>query len=169
MGAAPVYGAVGELFEDGRVDELPISMRTAELRLFAPEVARELRELKPGATILADPRSRDGYMSMAVAPVYVVSSVPRHTAFTPENRVQQRFRTAVSFFDGAFDAPGKLTAEDRLQLLLDEQVDAVVMNPRANRFVVDLLRDTPGVTVAARGANQMIFLIDRRAVAKAQR
>ena len=167
LGAAPGYGALNDVREPGRLDNLPIDQRTAELRLFGRQVAERLRAMPVGSIVLADPRSRNPYYVMAVAPVYVVASVPRHTAFTPENRVAERFHTAVSFFDGSFDEPGKLTREERIRLLLDEHVDAVVMHPRGNSDVRRMLDSLPGVRRTARGENQVLYRIDRRKLSAA--
>ncbi len=155
VAATPVYGRIGDVAQEGRLENVPLDMRTAEMRLFAPNVARELRKLPPGSTVLSDPRSRNPYIAMAIAPVYVVSSVPRHTALTPENRVTERFRTAMSFFDRY------MTYAERRQLLLDEQVDAVVLHPLAARWAQDHLERMPGVRMGLSGKNQRIWLVDR--------
>src|SRR5690606_5792859 len=103
VGAAPVYDRIGLVADEGRLETLPAAMRTAEMRLFAPNVARVLRDLPPESVVLADPRTRNGFIAMSIAPVYVVSSVPRHTAATPANRVDERFQTALDFFDKDLD------------------------------------------------------------------
>ncbi|MCW2928815.1 MAG: hypothetical protein JWM86_2783, partial [Thermoleophilia bacterium] len=161
IGAVPVYGSVGELFQEGRLDRLPRDMRTAELRLFAPQVAEGLRELPTGSVVLADPRSRNGYMAMALAPLYAVSSVPRHTAFTPENRVPERFARAVSFIDGDFTKGDGLTADERIDLLIDEEVDAIILHPKGAKYLHRLLQSTPGIRVAGKGTNQWLYVVDR--------
>ncbi len=162
IAATPVYGRIGDVAQPGRLDNLPIDMRTAELRVFAPNVARELRKLPPGSTVLADPRAqpRDAYMVMAIAPVYVVSSVPRHTALTPENRVEERFEIASSFFREG------MTLDERRQLLLDEQVDAIVVNPFGAAEAQRQLESMPGVRIGITGKLQRIWLIDRDELAK---
>jgi hypothetical protein len=161
VGAIPVYGNVGKLVDSGRLEQLPSTMRTAEMRLFAPNVARELRKLPAGSKVLADPRTRYPYIAMAVAPVYVVSSVPRHTALTPENRVQERFERAVSFFDGGLGTDGGLTLDQRIQLLRDEHVDAVLVHPFAAAPIRRRLEHMSGVRLVARGNQQELFLVDR--------
>jgi hypothetical protein len=133
-------------------------MRTAELRIFAPNVARELRKLDTGSVVLADPRSntRDAYLAMALAPVYVVSSVPRHTALTPENRVDERFETASSFFDGDFTTG--LTLRERLRLLEREHVDAVIVHPFGAAAIRTYLEHSRRWRLAARGTNQELLV-----------
>lgn len=155
--AAPVYGNLRDITPEGRLKNVPLDMRTAELRLFAPNVARELRRLPAGSRVLSDPRSdtRDSYLAMAVAPVYVISSVPRHTALTPENRVEERFQIAKSFF------AEELTAAERRQLLLDQQVDAIVVHPFGASAAQQQLQNMPGVSVAVVGKNQKLWLVDR--------
>jgi hypothetical protein len=158
VGAFPVYANVGDVTEDQRLEKLPIDMRTAELRVFAPNVTRELRRLPAGSVVLADPRSRNPYMAMAVAPVYVVSSVPRHTALTPENRVEERFELADSVFRD------QLSRAQLRQLLLDEHVDAVIVHPFGAAGMQDKLRSLPGVRMGITGKLQRIWLIDRVAL-----
>jgi hypothetical protein len=163
VGAMPVYGNIGTVIDGQRLTKLPASMRTGELRLFAPNVAAQLRRLPVGSVVLGDPRTntRDPYLAMALAPVYVVSSIPRHTALTPKNRVEQRFDRAVSFFDGELGAKGKLTLAQRIQLLRDEHVDAILMHPRGSAPIRTQLEHMPGVRLVARGKNQELFLVDR--------
>ncbi|MCW2922764.1 MAG: hypothetical protein JWM98_168, partial [Thermoleophilia bacterium] len=176
VGASPVYARLGDIDEPGRVAGVGASMRTAEMRLFTPAVAKALRGLPVGSTVLADPRAntRDAYIAMAIAPVYVVSSVPRHTALTPKNRVEERFRTAVSFFDGRSGPDGVFTEglsrRERLQLLLDQHVDAIIVSPRGQAYVRRMLHSAPGIrSVALPGPkdNQRIYLVDRPALRKA--
>lgn len=153
VGWIPLLDGIERTTDPQRLSGLPADQRAAELRFFSPKVADELRALPPGSIVLADPRSRNAYYAMAVAPVYVVASVARHTANTPENRVEQRFRTATTFFDRGDRA-------QRLRVLLDERVDAVIVHPRGN--VVELLEETPGVRMVARDVNQRMYRVDRR-------
>ena len=155
VAAAPVYGRIGDIAPEGRLDNVPIEMRTAEMRLFAPNVARELRELPVGSVVLGDPRSRNAYMAMAIAPVYVVSSVPRHTALTPENRVEERFDDALSFLDDG------ATYAQRRQFLLDHEVDAIVLHPLASAEARDQLARMPGVRPSVSTLQQKLWLVDR--------
>lgn len=164
VGATPVYGRIGNVVSPTRLERLPADMRTAEMRLFAPRVADVLRDLPTGATVLADPRTRNPYIVLAIAPVYVVSSVPRHTALTPENRVSERFERAVSFFEGDLDTG--LSLRERIDLLLEEEVDAIVVHPFASRPVIDALEGQPGVREAAGGRNQKVLLVDRDELAR---
>jgi hypothetical protein len=159
--ASPTYGRLGDIAQPGRLDNLPIDMRTVELRVFAPNVARELRKLPTGSIVLADPRSdvREAYLAMALAPVYVVSSVPRHTALTPENRVEERFARAKSFFE-----PG-MSLEERRELLLDERVDAIVVHPFGAGEAQEQLERMPGLRIGITGTNQRIWLVDRTRLA----
>lgn len=155
VAAVPVYDRLANVAKAERLTQVPIDMRGAELRLFSSRVADQLRELPAGSVVLADPRTRNPYVAMAIAPVYVVSSVPRHTALTPENRVDERFATAVEFFDaGTSDAR-------RLAILRDEQVDAVLVHPAASSEAQDLLAALPGVDVVAEGKNQRLYVVDR--------
>jgi len=160
VAAAPVYGRIGDVSEPGRLENVPIDMRTAEMRLFEPNVARELRKLPTGATVLADPRSRNPYIAMALAPVYVVSSVPRHTALTPENRVEERFDAAVAFLSDG------MSAQERRQFLLDEQVDALVLHPRSSPEAREQLEAMPGVRFGVSGTQQQLILVDREQLAR---
>lgn len=159
VGAIPVYGAVGDVVDERRLEEVPPEMRGAELRLFDATVAKELRKLTPGSVVLADPRTRNPYVAMAIAPVYVVSSVPRHTALTPANRVDSRFATAVSFFDG--DLRAGLALRERIQILRTEEVDAILVHPQASTPIRKELGDMSGVDLVATGKNQQLFLLDR--------
>lgn len=154
--SAPAWERLGSVARPERLEQVPVDMRGAELRLFSDNVARELRELPVGATVLADPRSRNPYTAMAIAPVYVVASVPRHTALTPRNRVPERFERAVSFF-----VDGELGDAERRRLLLEERVDAVLVHPAAARDARTWLEEQPGVRVAATGRNQRLYLVDR--------
>jgi len=166
VGAGPLYAGIGDAANSARIDKLPLNQRAGEMRFFSTGVARELRELPVGSVVLGDPRNRDIYTAMAIAPVYVVSSVPRHTADTPKNRVRERFDIATAFFSEK-DAKGHvLTDRERLQLLLDNNVDAVIIHPKGYRPAIDLLLATPGITKVARGINQNMFLVDRKLVAK---
>ncbi len=87
-----------------------------------------------------------------------------------------RFATAASFFATEPDEEvgiEELDDSGRLQLLLDEEVDAVVISPRGNGDVLRLLACTPGVeAVKLRDRlteNQRIFLVDRDELAEATR
>ncbi|MCB0879251.1 MAG: hypothetical protein KDC46_09765 [Thermoleophilia bacterium] len=163
VGSIPVLGELGSVARSERLDQVPIEMRGAELRLFSDNVAAALRRLPVGSTVLADPRSRNPYTAMAIAPVYVVSSVPRHTALTPKNRVTERFDLAVSFFTDDMDV------EERTRFLVDNHVDAVLVHPSAAGTMQDQLADLPGVRVVAQGKNQRLYVIDRDALSAATR
>ncbi|MCW2961683.1 MAG: hypothetical protein JWM90_2070 [Thermoleophilia bacterium] len=163
FGAVPATGRVTDMFDSKRLVKLPTTQRTGELRVFSVQAAEQLRKLPVGSTILADPRSRDPYAAMALAPVYVVSSVPRHTASTPENRVEERFRTAVSFFDkegGSSPAASKR----RIKVLIDNDVDAVVVHPRS---VARALLDDIGARLVARGQNQFMYVLQPETLERA--
>jgi hypothetical protein len=155
VASTPTWDHLSTVTAGDRLNRVPVDMRGAELRLFSDKVAAELRELPVGAMVLADPRSRNPYTAMAIAPVYVVSSVPRHTALTPENRVDERFKTAVSFFEDG------MTADDRRKLLLSNKVDAVLVHPAASAEMREQLEAMPGVTMVATGKNQRLYLVDR--------
>jgi hypothetical protein len=159
VGAIPVYHRIGDVFDEQRLENVPIDLRDAEMRLFAPNVARELRKLPPGSVVLADPRTRNAYVAMAIAPVYVVSSVPRHTALTPKNHVTERFQRALSFFEGDFQ--DGLTLDQRINLLRDERVDAIVMHPLASTAIRKELDHMPGVRLVVSGKNQRLYVVDR--------
>jgi hypothetical protein len=154
VGAAPVYDQLSTVTAGDRLSGVPIEMRGAELRLFSARVADQLRELPVGATLLADPRGRNPYTAMAIAPVYVVSSVPRHTALTPANRVDERFELAVSFFQDG------MTAKQRTKYLHKRKIDAVLVHPSASAEMQEQLADMPGVRVVATGKNQRLYVID---------
>jgi hypothetical protein len=155
IASTPTWDKLSTVTAGDRLERVPVSMRGAELRLFSDKVAAELRELPTGSMVLADPRSRNPYTAMAIAPVYVVSSVPRHTALTPENRVDERFETAVSFFEDG------MTLDERRELLLDNEVDAVLVHPAASAEMREQLEAMPSVTMVATGKNQRLYLIDR--------
>lgn len=155
VGAAPVYDQLQTVRDTSRLAGVPLNMRGAELRLFSARVADQLRELPVGATVLADPRGRNPYTAMAIAPVYVVSSVPRHTARTPKNRVDERFDLAVSFFDDGMSAP------ERTTFLRTNKIDAVLVHPATSREMRDQLEHMSGVRMVATGKNQRLYLIDR--------
>ncbi len=154
VGSTPAWDGVSRTIDSSRLDQVPVDMRGAELRLFSSRVATKLRDLPTGSVVLADPRSRNPYTAMAIAPVYVVSSVPRHTALTPENRVTERFDLAVEFFDDA-TSPAR-----RLQILDEANVDAVLVHPAAAGAARRQLEALAGVTVAATGKNQRLYVID---------
>lgn len=157
----PGWDRLSTVARDERLEEVPVDMRGAELRLFSDNVAAALRDLPVGATVLADPRSRNPYTAMAIAPVYVVSSVPRHTALTPENRVPERFERAASFFvDGTLDDAA------RRRLLLAERVDAVLVHPSAATDARAWLEGQPAVRVAATGRNQRLYVVERERLAE---
>jgi hypothetical protein len=171
IGAWPVHARVQDMWVKDRLEvprgtgpnktteDLPTYQRLGELRVFSIQVVNRLRKLPVGSTVLLDPRARDPYLAMAVAPVYVVSSVPRHTANTPGNHVAERYDTAVSFYDTKND----LTDQERLELLLDQKVDAVTIHPRsALRFLVEHI---PGFKRVAYGKNQFLYTVDRAKLA----
>lgn len=155
VAATPTWDRASSVFDMSRLDGVRTFQRAGELRLFAPRVASQLRKLPVGSVVLADPRSRDSYYAMSLAPVYVVSSVPRHTASTKANRVPQRFAEAVKFYET--DTP----RDARLHVLLDNDVDAVIINPKGNGQALDALNTTPGITPIAGGKNQRMYLVDR--------
>lgn len=165
VGAWPAHSRVQDMWIAERLDvktgtgttQIPTTHRLGEMRVFSVQVARQLRNLPAGSITLFDPRSRDPYMAMALAPVYVVSSVPRHTANTPNNRVEERFRRAVSFYERP--GPDSLSNHDRLQLLVDERIDAVSIHPRSH--LRPMLESTPGLDRVAFGKNQFLFRVDR--------
>ncbi|MCW2955241.1 MAG: hypothetical protein JWO69_110 [Thermoleophilia bacterium] len=154
VAAVPTIDRTTAMFDADRLVTVPTTLRTSELRVFSEGAAAELRKLEPGSMVLADPRTRDPYTVMAIAPVYVVSSVPRHTANTPKNRVEERFREAASFFD----AKNGLTDAERRQVLVDNDVDVVIAGRRT--FARDVLDRLDGVTLVSKGINQFFYRVD---------
>ncbi|MCW2950681.1 MAG: hypothetical protein JWN41_1694 [Thermoleophilia bacterium] len=166
VGATPLWGHVGDTTRPVRRDGVPYSQREAELRLFSREVASDLRKLPMNAVVLADPSGRNPYYALALAPVYVVSSVPRHTATTPGNRVPERFADATAFFSPGTvkhpDARAQVAlANKRLALLRKYHVTAVIVHPSANAPLMRFLLKTPGITPGAVGKNQRLFHVSQ--------
>jgi hypothetical protein len=91
-----------------------------ELKGMSPAFVHQLRKLPVGSIVMADPRDRTSFRIMALAPVYVVSSVPGHTANTPKNDVERRWNTAVKYY------ASNTTEEEKSDILKREHVDAVV-------------------------------------------
>jgi hypothetical protein len=154
VGALPLISRIGDTTQPVRRHGVPLSMREAELRLFSREVTSDLRKLPTDTVLLADPRGRNPYYAMALAPIYVVSSVPRHTATTPGNHVERRFKDATEFF-----TPATSDAR-RLELLRAYDVTAVVIHPNASPAIMGFLTGTPGITPGAIGKNQRLFHVD---------
>ena len=155
VGALPLISRIGDTTQPVRRHGVPLSMREAELRLFSREVTADLRKLPTDTVLLADPSGRNPYYAMALAPIYVVSSVPRHTATTPGNHVERRFNDATEFFQPATgDAR-------RLELLRSYDVTAVIIHPNANPKIMRFLTQTPGITPGAIGKNQRLFHVEQ--------
>ncbi|MBC7460613.1 MAG: hypothetical protein H7287_04560, partial [Thermoleophilia bacterium] len=163
IGAAPLWGRTDDTTQPIRRTGIPLDQREAELRLFSPEVAADLRRLPTDTVLLADPTGRNPYYAMALAPIYVVSSVPRHTATTPKNRVPERFEDATEFFQR------QTSNARRLELLKKYDVTAIVIHPNANASIMTFLGRCSGITPGAIGTNQRLFHVDRRKLCDAIR
>ncbi|MBC7643869.1 MAG: hypothetical protein H7123_02000 [Thermoleophilia bacterium] len=115
---------------------------------------RKFPTLKPGAIVLADLDS--AYRLSAVAPVYVVGSVPGHTADTRRNRRAERAVVAASFFDKS------LSEKARLQLIDDEHVDYIVASTATEGDVIAFAQRHPDLfTPVSLGRKTDIFAIQR--------
>jgi len=108
--------------------------------------------LKPGSIVLADLDS--SYRLSAVAPVYVVGSVPGHIADTLRNRRAERAAVADSFFHA------KLGERAMLKLLDDEHVDYLVASTADEASVIAFAQRHPDLlTTLSLGRKTAIFAV----------
>lgn len=116
------------------------ALRVDELGLLDRGVVRAVRQLDAGSVVLADPAT--SYRLMAVAPVYVVSSVPGHTANTVDNRIAERYALNARLL-----APRTPDAT-RMRLLSDQRVSAIVTPTERPVLSARLLRSCPAYRIA---------------------
>ena len=84
---------------------------------FKPQLLRAINALPIGSTIMTQPHA--GYLVMALAPVYVVSSEPGHTANTPRNHLAQRYQVVEDFYrSNATDVARLKTLSDQHAVML---------------------------------------------------
>jgi len=104
---------------------------------FKPQLLRAINALPIGSTIMTQPHA--GYLVMALAPVYVVSSEPGHTANTPRNHLAQRYQVVEDFYRS------NATDVARLKTLSDQHAVMLVATTKDASIVAFARRFPPGL------------------------
>jgi hypothetical protein len=119
VGSWSAVGVAKDAVQDAASKRPSSVLKEDELALIPNGVVRKARALKPGSVVLADPLT--SYRVMAIAPVYVVSSVPGHTANTVKNRIAERFADVQTYY-------AKRTSDARRAAIrTTDHVDAVLV------------------------------------------
>jgi hypothetical protein len=95
-------------------------IRLDQLVAFSQCMTDQLQAIPVGSVVMADPET--AYGLLAVAPVYVVSSKPGHTANVPENRIVERYQLVTSFFSR------NVTASQKEELLARSGAEWVLLD-----------------------------------------
>jgi hypothetical protein len=113
-----------------------------DLRCLGGPVLDALQDVPAGSVVLSDPVA--SFRAMAVAPVYVVGDYKVWNAATSDNRAEERLASINRFFDSS------QADEERLRILLDQQVDYVLLDLQDGRWLDAEHRDSPSVNALER-------------------
>ena len=97
VGAAPHYLTLAKLVRKGTIYRpADIVWYSSHIKHFTQMLVTELQRQPAGTIVMAPPET--AYIAMGVAPIYVASSEPGHTANTAGNRLVERYNDVNAFY-----------------------------------------------------------------------